>query len=65
MMPEDFAQKFSNAAGLRNVLVKHIQTNIDIKEYLGSQKDLLSDSLFKMVGSFKTEEGDFSERDDW
>jgi len=56
MMPEDFAQKFSNAAGLRNVLVKNIQTNIDIKEYLGSQKDLLSDSLFKIVGSFKTEE---------
>ncbi len=44
---------------------KHIQTNIDIKEYLGRQKDLLSDSLFKMVGSFKTEEGDFSEWDDW
>ncbi|VVB54164.1 Uncharacterised protein [uncultured archaeon] len=44
----------------------HIQTNIGIKEYLGRhENDLLRDSLFKMVGSFKTEEGDFSERDDW
>jgi hypothetical protein len=37
-----------------------------IKEYLGRhEKDLMSDSLFKIVGSFKTKEGDFSERDDW
>jgi hypothetical protein len=37
-----------------------------IKEYLGRhEKDLMSDSLFKIIGSFKTEEGDFSERDDW
>lgn len=37
-----------------------------IKEYLGRhEKELMSDSLFKMVGSFKTEEGNFSERDDW
>ena len=45
---------------------KHIQTNIDIKEYLGRhENDLKSDSLFKVVGSFKTEEGDFSEWGDW
>lgn len=37
-----------------------------IKEYLGRhEEELKSDSLFKMVGSFKTKEGDFSERDDW
>lgn len=37
-----------------------------IKEYLGKhEKELMSDSLFKMVGSFKTREGNFSERDDW
>lgn len=37
-----------------------------IKEYLGRhEKELMSDSLFKMVGSFKTREGNFSERDDW
>jgi hypothetical protein len=37
-----------------------------IKEYLGRhEKDLMNDSLFKIVGSFKTKEGDFSERDDW
>ncbi|MCX9084973.1 MAG: hypothetical protein OIN87_09275 [Candidatus Methanoperedens sp.] len=37
-----------------------------IKEYLGRHEtDLMNDSLFKIVGSFKTKEGDFSERDDW
>jgi hypothetical protein len=36
------------------------------KEYPGRQdKYLMNDSLFKIVGSFKTKEGDFSERDDW
>ena len=37
-----------------------------IKECLRRhEEELKSDSLFKMVGSFKTKEGDFSERDDW
>ncbi len=37
-----------------------------IVEYLGRhEKEIMSDSLFKMVGSFKTVEGNFSERDDW
>lgn len=37
-----------------------------INEYLGRhEKELMGDSLFKMIGSFKTKEGDFSERDDW
>ena len=37
-----------------------------IKEYLGKhEKELMNDSLFKMVGSFRTREGNFSERDDW
>lgn len=37
-----------------------------IKEYLGRhEKELMNDSLFKMVGSFETKEGNFSERDDW
>ncbi len=37
-----------------------------IREYLGRhEKEIMSDSLFRLVGSFKTDEGDFSERDDW
>ncbi len=37
-----------------------------IVEYLGRhEKEIMSDSLFKMVASFKTVEGNFSERDDW
>ncbi|VVB96184.1 Uncharacterised protein [uncultured archaeon] len=37
-----------------------------MKKYLGRHdEELMSDSLFKMVGSFKTREGNFSERDDW
>jgi len=37
-----------------------------IKEYLGRhEKDLMNDSLFKIIASFKTKEGDFSERDEW
>ncbi len=35
-------------------------------EYLQRhEKEMMSDPLFKMVDSFRTEEGDFSERDDW
>ena len=37
-----------------------------IREYLGRhEKEIMNDSLFRMVGSFKTDEGNFSERDDW
>ncbi len=37
-----------------------------IREYLGRhEKEIMNDSLFRLVGSFKTDEGNFSERDDW
>lgn len=37
-----------------------------VMEYLGRhEKEIMSDSLFELVGSFSTEEGNFSERDDW
>ncbi|MBU4076084.1 MAG: hypothetical protein KKD46_03755 [Euryarchaeota archaeon] len=37
-----------------------------IREYLGKhEKEIMNDSLFRLVGSFRTDEGDFSERDDW
>ncbi len=37
-----------------------------MKKYLRiHEKELMNDSLFKVVGSFKTREGNFSERDDW
>ena len=37
-----------------------------IMEYIKRhEKEIMTDSLFKIVGSFSTEEGDFSERDDW
>ena len=37
-----------------------------IREYLGRHvKEIMNDSLFRLVGSFKTDEGNFSERDDW
>ena len=37
-----------------------------IREYLGRhEKEIMSDSLFRLVGSFRTDEGNFSERDDW
>ena len=38
--------------------IKHIQTE-------SHEKDVMKDSLFCIVGSFSTEEGDWSERDDW
>lgn len=37
-----------------------------IVEYIKShEKDVMKDSLFGIVGSFSTEEGNWSERDDW
>ncbi|HLB72038.1 MAG: hypothetical protein OIN88_09570 [Candidatus Methanoperedens sp.] len=37
-----------------------------IMEYIRRhEKEIMTDSLFKIIGSFSTEEGDFSERDDW
>ncbi len=37
-----------------------------IIEYLRRhENEIMSDSLFKLVDSFRTEEGNFSERDDW
>lgn len=37
-----------------------------IKEYLKKhERDIMKDSLFDMIGSFKTKEGNWSERDDW
>ena len=37
-----------------------------IKEYLKRHEgEIMKDSLFDIVGSFKTKEGNWSERDDW
>jgi hypothetical protein len=37
-----------------------------VMEYLGiHEKEIMSDPFFELVGSFSTEEGNFSERDDW
>jgi len=37
-----------------------------IKEYLKKhEREIMKDSLFDMIGSFKTKEGNWSERDDW
>jgi len=38
--------------------IKHIQTG-------SHEKDVMKDSLFGIVGSFSTEEGNWSEGDDW
>ncbi|VVB54163.1 Uncharacterised protein [uncultured archaeon] len=42
IMPDDFAQKFSNAAGLRNVLV-HMYAKIDIDEIYYNLTENLQD----------------------
>jgi hypothetical protein len=37
-----------------------------IKEYLiRHEKKIMDDSFFNIAGSFKTKEGNWSERDDW
>jgi len=37
-----------------------------IKEYLKKhEREIMKDSLFDMIGSFKTKEGTWSERNDW
>ena len=36
------------------------------KKYLKKhEEEIMSDSLFSIVGSFRTKEGNWSERDDW
>jgi hypothetical protein len=38
----------------------------DIKEYLKNhENEIMKDSLFDIVGSFQTKEGNWSEKDDW
>ncbi len=37
-----------------------------IKEYLKKhESEIMKDSLFDIVGSFQTKEGNWSERDEW
>jgi len=37
-----------------------------IKEYLkNDENEIMTDSLFDIIGSFKTKEGNWSERDNW
>ena len=41
---------------IREAIVEYIKCH---------EKDVMKDSLFDIVGSFSTKEGDWSERDDW
>ncbi len=59
---------YDNLRHLSEVKHKSLKETIQeaIKEYLKRHEgEIMKDSLFGIVGSFKTKEGNWSERDDW
>jgi hypothetical protein len=59
---------YDNLRHLSQVQKKSIKETLQeaIKEYLMKhEKKIMDDSFFNIVGSFKTKEGNWSERDDW
>lgn len=59
---------YDNLRHISEIKKKSLKETIQeaIKEYLKKHEgEVMKDSLFGIVGSFRTKEGNWSERDDW
>ncbi|VVB85390.1 Uncharacterised protein [uncultured archaeon] len=59
---------YDNLRHISEIKKKSLKETIQeaIKEYLKKHEgEIMKDSLFGIVGSFRTKEGNWSERDDW